>query len=302
MNRITALKLFCALAPALLAASCGDQKSDDMVFTGAMDAVTVRISAQSAGTILELNFDEGDPVDSGAVLLRVDSEKSSYQLEQSRASLEEITHQLEAARAQLAAATTGRDNLKTRHERFNALLDSKAVTRQSVDDLRAQLDAADDQLRASRNSLNALASRKKQIEAGIRILDRQLLDARIVSPVTGTVLVRYVEKGEFVAPGAPVCEIADLSSMWTRIYVPETDLQALKLGGKARILVDGVPEAGLEGTVTWISDKAEFTPKTILTEETRTSLVYAARIKAPNPEGLLKIGMPVTIIIDRARQ
>lgn len=129
---------------------------------------------------------------------------------------------------------------------------------------------------------------------------KHLRDAEILSPLDGNVLVRYADRGELLGQGSPVFEIADLKDLWTKIYVPETRLPGIRLGQPVKIRVDG-SETELTGTVSWISESAEFTPKTILTEETRTSLVYPVKIRVPNDKQLLKIGMPVTVVMERAR-
>ncbi|MDH7514573.1 MAG: efflux RND transporter periplasmic adaptor subunit [Bacteroidota bacterium] len=279
---------------------CGDDRRDTLTFTSTMDVNTIRVSAQAGGTVVDLSFEEGDRVDSGQVLLRLDTEKPALQLEQSRAALDELAQQIEASRAQAQAAAVQRDNLRMRYERFSALLESDATTRQSVDDLYTQLEAAEQQLRASRSTLEALERKRRQVDAGIRLMERQLRDAVVTAPASGIVLVRYVDRGELVMPGSPLCELADLSTLWARVYIAEPDLPSLRLGQQVILRADGLPGKEFTGVLTWISDKAEFTPKTILTEETRTTLVFPARVTVRNPEGLLKIGMPVTVTARKA--
>ena len=133
----------------------------------------------------------------------------------------------------------------------------------------------------------------------MKVTTKQMRDAFIVSPEHGAVIIKYTEKGELVTIGSPLFEIANLTEMWTKIYLSETDVHRVKLGQKVQLKVDGLPEKSFDATVTWISDKSEFTPKTILTEETRTTLVYAAKVKAKNPDGVLKIGMPVSVLVPR---
>jgi HlyD family secretion protein len=121
-----------------------------------------------------------------------------------------------------------------------------------------------------------------------------ILDARIVSPVDGVVLERFHQPGELAAVGTPLLELADLSVMTVEIYLPLADLASISLGQQAAVSVDGLPQT-LTGTVKWISSESEFTPKTILTRETRSTLVYGVKIRVPNPDGALKVGMPVGV-------
>lgn len=279
--------------------SCSKKTETQMNFSGIMDTNTTRISSQANGIITKLNFDEGMGVKEGQILVAIETEKLGYQLDQNRSAIEEINNQHSASLSQLESAKIERENINIKYNRFVTLLNSKATSQQSVDDLKTQLDAADERIRYIKASLDAVTSRKNQIESGAKIIKRQLKDTTITAPVSGTVLVRYVENGELLAAGSPVCDIADLNSLWTKIYIDEKNLPFIKLGQKVRIKIDGIDNKTLEGQVTWISDKAEFTPKTIMTEETKASLVFSAKVSVQNTEGILKIGMPVSVIVQR---
>lgn len=297
MNRIPIL--LPALA-AVLFGACSGKDESSFTLTGLMDATTVRVSAQTPGTIVAVNFDEGTAVSAGQTLAEIETEKLGYQIGQSSAAIEELSRQRASAELQLRAAVIQRDNTQKKYERFAALLASHAATQQSVDDLKAQLDAANEQLKAARASLDAIGSKQRQIESGRKIVERQVKDATITAPIAGTVLVKYTDRGELLGIGSPLCEIADLGAMWTKVYLEQHMLPSVRLGQKVRVRVDGMPDTDFEGTLTWISDKAEFTPKAILTEETRASLVYPAKVAISNPKGIFKIGMPVTVVIARA--
>jgi HlyD family secretion protein len=279
--------------------SCSEKPQTQMNFSGIMDTNTTRVSSQASGIITKLNFDEGMGVKKGQVLATIETEKLGYQLDQNRSAIEEINNQQSAALSQLESAKIERENISIKYNRYLALLKSKATSQQSVDDLKTQLDAADERIRYIRSSVDAVASRKNQFESGARIIKKQLKESTITAPVSGTVLVRYVESGELLAAGSPVCDIADITSLWTKIYIEEKNLPFIKLGQKVRIKIDGIDDKTLEGMVTWISDKSEFTPKTIMTEETKASLVFSAKVSVRNIDGILKIGMPVSVIVQR---
>ncbi len=286
--------LWAGMLSALFAA-CGGNGKHSLTFTGMMDVNTVRISAQTPGILTGLACEEGSAVRRGDTLALVDTEKLGYQIDQGEAQLGELHSQLASAAAQRDAARINRDNLRRKHERFAALLASNAVTRQAVDDLKTQLDAAEAQVKSAEAGLAVIAGKSRQVEAAMRVMRKQVQDAAIRAPLDGTVLVRYVEKGELAGVGTPVCDIASLGEMWTRIYIDAKNLAAIRLGQKVSLRPDGTDRT-FDGVVSWISDKAEFTPKTILTEETRATLVYPAKVTVKNPEGLLKIGMPVTVV------
>lgn len=283
----------------ILVASCSNDNGKHKTYSGIMDVNSVRVSVQTPGLITTLQCEEGISVQQGQVLAIIETEKLDYQIDQSKSVLDELNHQYESASAQLKAATITSDNIKTKYERFSALLKAHAATQQSIDDLKTQLDAANEQLRSAEAALSVITSKKKQIDAGMKISKKQIKDATIISPLAGTILVRYAEHGELVTIGSPICEIANLSEMWTKIYLSEKDLHSVKLGQKVQIKVDGITDKTFDGIITWISDKSEFTPKTILTEETRTTLVYPAKVTIKNSDGIFKIGMPVSVLVER---
>ena len=283
----------------LLLSACSSKEETTAVYSGIMDATTIKVSAQTPGIVTEVRCDEGSRVSVGDTLAVIETEKLGYQLSQSQSLMEELSHQLRAAQLQQQAAAIQRDNVQSKLQRFTKLLQEGAATQQMVDDLQTQLDAANEQLRAADASLAAIRSKKMQVESGMKVTTKQMRDAFIVSPEHGAVIIKYTEKGELVTIGSPLFEIANLTEMWTKIYLSETDVHRVKLGQKVQLKVDGLPEKSFDATVTWISDKSEFTPKTILTEETRTTLVYAAKVKAKNPDGVLKIGMPVSVLVPR---
>lgn len=280
----------------VLLAACSSSDEADLRLSGTIEATTVRVSAQVPGLVTHLAFDEGSRVQRDSVLVTVDTERLEHQLRQSDATHDEIGNQQRALEAQLRAAISSRDNLATRLARMTALLAEHAATQQSVDDLRTQHEGAEAQIAALRAQIAALGSRRAQVDASAQVLATQRRDASIVAPIDGTVLVRYTERGELLGIGSPVCDIADLRTVHTKVYIEEPTLAFFTLGMQVDVLVDGLEGKPLRGTLTWISDKAEFTPKSILTEETRTSLVFPAKVTLENSDGVLKIGMPVTVV------
>lgn len=270
-----------------------------MNFSGIMDTNTTRVSSQASGITTKLNFDEGMGVKEGQVLATIETEKLGYQLDQNRSAIEEINSQYSATLSQLESAKIERENISIKYNRSLALLESKATSQQNVDDLKTQFDSANERIKSIQSSMDVVISKRKQVESGAKLIKKQVDDATITSPVSGRILVRYVERGELLSVGSPVCDIADLSLLWTKIYIEEKNLPFIKLGQNVRIKIDGIDDKTLEGRVSWISDKSEFTPKTILTEETKASLVFSAKIIVPNNNGILKIGMPVSVIVQR---
>jgi len=280
--------------------ACSDKAGNDMLFTGMVEANTVRVSAMTAGRILQLSCDEGATVRQNDTLARIDAEKLDIQLAQQDALQKELVHRISSAEHQRSAVKVRRDNIELKLKRFRALLSNNATTQQAVDDLSAQLSALDAELQAAEASIAALRGKREQIDATRALALAQRNDAVLTSPMDGTILIRYAESGEFVGPGTPICEIGDIRRMWARIYISEKELSNVRLGQSATLRMDA-SDMSIPGKLEWISSTAEFTPKSILTEETRTSLVYAAKIAFDNTDGLLKIGMPVTVNIERMK-
>ncbi|MGH7600578.1 MAG: HlyD family secretion protein, partial [bacterium] len=191
------------------------------------------------------------------------------------------------------------DYAKTKYERYLDLFQKNAASQQTLDDLKIAYDRAKTTLQAAQQALASIASKEKGLEAQAKLLRRQIEDALVKAPVSGTITTRYYDAGETIPPNAPMVEIVDLSKMWAKVYVSETYLPSIKIGQPAQIKIDGSGQT-LNGDVAWISAKAEFTPKNILTQESRTSLVYAVKITVNNPERILKHGMPVVIMLQPA--
>jgi HlyD family secretion protein len=135
-------------------------------------------------------------------------------------------------------------------------------------------------------------------KSALKSAEQQLSYVHLTSPVTGTVTLRQAEAGEVVAPGQPVFKVAEMTRPWVRAYLNETDLARVKLGQKVKVSVDGLPNKTFAGTLSFISPKAEFTPKSVETRELRVDLVYRVKVQLEDPEGVLKLGMPADISFD----
>jgi HlyD family secretion protein len=233
------------------------------------------------------------------------------------------TSQVEAARAQLSALGSQLEIARRNFDRTKRLVEQQAATAQQLDqaerDVRVledqvkaqnqQIEAQSKQVAAYTGQIGALAAQQRtaarqaeSVGAQVALADDRLRRTRVLNPSAGTVLVTYVEAGEFVQPGQPLYKIADLSSVEVRAYVTEPQLSSLKVGGQAQINVDaGDDRQSLPGIVTWIASSAEFTPTPIQTRDERADLVYAVKIRVPNEKGLLKIGMPVDVDLSSGR-
>jgi len=284
------------LPTVLLLASCEKKNNSSFQASAIIEGTAIKVAAQTGGYLLKVNFDEGQEVEAGDTLAMVDAEKLSFQLDQIRAGLDELEVQHRLATTNSRRAQEDYDYAKTRYERFRDLFAKNAASQQTLDDAKIAYDRANTALESARQSLQAIASKEKGLEAQTKLLQRQINDAMVKAPISGTVTTRFYDAGETIPPNAPLVEIIDLKKMWAKVYVSETYLPQIRLGQNAQVTIDGAPQT-LTGTITWISAKAEFTPKNILTQESRTALVYAVKITVDNPERILKHGMPVSIIL-----
>ncbi len=288
--------VWCFLPALLLLASCANKNNSTFQASAIVEGTAIKVAAQTGGYLLKLNVDEGEDVNSGDTLALVDVEKLGYQLDQAQASLDEIDVQHRLASTNLRRAQEDYDYAKTKYARYLDLFQKNAASQQTLDDLKNAYDRANTALDAAKQSLQAIASKEKGLEAQAKLLQRQINDAMVKAPVSGTITTRFYDAGETISSNAPIVELVDLSKMWTKVYVSETYLPQIKIGQPAQVKIDGTNQT-LAGTVAWISAKAEFTPKNILTEESRTALVYAVKINIANPDRVLKHGMPVSIVL-----
>jgi len=290
------MKKICVLLLFGLLASCSDGNDKELYFDGRLETDIVKISAKTNGTLDSIFIDEGDAVRKDQLLAVIETDRLNLQKEQQQAQLAEInanSASLKAQQRQLDAQLQLNEDLivKTKD-----MVQKGASTSQKLDELNTQNAVLLAQRDAIKAQMQALQSKKQQLQAAISLTELNINDSRLKAPLNGICLNRYYNLSELVSPGLPIFELADLSKMDATIYVPLKRLTDIRLDQKVQVLVDGVQEK-FQGTVKWIASEAEFTPKTILTEETRTSLVYAVKIRVNNEQGKLKIGMPVQILV-----
>ncbi|HHJ52199.1 MAG TPA: HlyD family efflux transporter periplasmic adaptor subunit [Caldithrix abyssi] len=263
-------------------------------YDGRLDVTKIRLSAKTGGTVDSLFAAEGDRVQAGQLLAVLESDRLRLQLQSKMSQQEELKHNLDALKAQLEEAEARLNLAQTTLAKTTALLAKGAATDQKKDELETQVKSLRAKKKIIRAQMQSLQAKQKQLAAAIELAKLALKDARIYAPQNGVVVNRFVNEHELAAPGTALFELADLSQMEATVYVPLVDLDEVRVGQQAELTIDGSDQV-FKGKVKWISSEAEFTPKTILTKETRTTLVYAVKIDVPNPEGKLKIGMPVQV-------
>lgn len=279
----------------LLAASCVEgNKAYDA--SGVFESTEVTVSAEGNGKILSLDLQEGDRLEAGQIVGCIDTVQlhlSEIQLEASRRAVG--SGRLDISR-QIAALESQIGKQRQELDRFTKLEKAGASNRKQVEDIQAQIETLERQLAAQEESLNSsnrnVSGQADALEAQIEQIRDRIRKCVITSPVAGTVLAKYSEAGEFAALGRALFKVADIDNIRLRAYITADQLTTLKLGQQVRVFADQGSYGRKEyaGTLIWISDKAEFTPKTIQTRDERANLVYAVKIAVEN-DGLIKLGM-----------
>jgi HlyD family secretion protein len=281
----------------LLVAGCGHDGPPHP--SGTFEATDVDISPKLAGQILRVGAREGERVAAGDTLLVVDTELIRRQRDEAAAARRGVDPRKRAAGDELAQARRSLELAEVTLDRLLTMAKDGTATAQQVDEARAQRDILARKVAAAEHSIAALDAEAERLEAAIAVRDQQLADGVIVSPLDGTVLLRTAEPGEMSAPGAVALRLADLSRLELRFYLDEPDLDLVQLGARLPVAVDSMPDRRFEGTVTWISDEAEFTPKNAQTRDARSLLVYAVKLEVANPDGALAIGMPAEVVLEK---
>lgn len=312
------------------AACQADAPQNAVRASGHVEVTEVRLAPEAGGRVVELAVEEGTRVKPGDVVLRLDTRDTELALQRAKAEhaaadaqrrlveagarpedIRQADAQVAAAASELSAARAELASAERDLERFEALLRTNAGSVKQRDDAALRADVARDRVkgagdrqRAAEETLRRLraGSRREEVDeararadaaaAQVATIEKTLADATLLSPVAGIVTEKLVERGEVIAARTPVAVIADLDHAWADVFVPEPTVPRLRLGQPATIFTDA-GGAGIEGRVTWISPKAEFTPRNVQTADERSKLVYRVRISVDNADGVLKQGMPV---------
>jgi HlyD family secretion protein len=284
--------LFAALTIFLLIASCSGDKDKPDAY-GTFEATEVTVSSQANGKILFLNVEEGQVIDSGKVVGIIDTLDLDLKKSQLREQQLATSSRRDDLQAQVAVQEQNKTNILVEKARIERMLKDGAATTKQLDDVNASLNMADKQVSAIKSQYVSLDAQVSTFNKQVDQLNKNIADAHLINPLKGTVLTKYAEPNEVTTFGKPVYKIADLSSLDLRVYVSGAQIPYIKIGQKVEVRYDKDEKTNsiTEGVVTWISETAEFTPKTIQTKEERVNLVYAAKVRVKN-DGTLKIGMP----------
>jgi HlyD family secretion protein len=301
------------------------EQTQQLVLYGNIDLRQVDLAFNGNERIAAVLVQEGDVVHKGQVLAKMDTSRLQPQFEQAKAQVaaqkavvqrmhngsrpEEIAQ----ARANLASAKADAENARLLYNREKTLFEKASATQQDVDNSKAATDVADAKVDVNQKALELAVAGPRvediaQAEAQLRanqaqlaLARQQLADATLVAPTDGVIRSRLMEPGDMASPQRPVFSLAVTDPKWARVYVSESDLGRIRPGMTASTMVDAFPQRRFAGWVGFISPVAEFTPKTVETEELRTSLVYEVRVFVKDPNDDLRLGMPVTVYVPLAQ-
>lgn len=264
--------------------------------SGQFEATEVFISAETNGVIKKLDIEEGQQLNAGQYVGFIDSTQLYLTKQQLQAQVKAVLSKQPDIAAQLSSLQEQLQQAKRERDRLQNLVTHKAAPQKQLDDANSQVQIIEKQIKAQKSTLSINSSSLEQetlpLQAQIKQLNDQLKKCKIINETAGTVITKYAEANEMATIGKPLYSIAYLDTITLRAYITGTQLSQIKLNQKVKVLVDETEDNYKEyqGVIEWISDKAEFTPKTIQTKEERSNLVYAVKISVPN-DGFLKIGM-----------
>lgn len=268
---------------------------------GNFEATITTVSAEANGRLLNFTPTEGKQLKIGERVGQVDTTQLHLQRLQLRATATTLPAKLRDAEPEILVLQDQKRNLIRERDRLKNLVAAKAATPKQLDDLNGQIEVVEQQIRSARSQTQTtnrgILAERRPIAAQVNVINEQIRKATIYNPVAGTVLTKLAEPDEIVAMGSPLYRIANLDTLTLRAYTDGINLQRVKVGDEVQVLVDDSAETyrQLTGRVSYISPQAEFTPKTIQTKEERVNLVYAMKIRVPNTDGNLRIGMPAEV-------
>jgi len=278
---------------ASLATSCGNSKEFDA--TGNFESTEIIVSSEAVGKLITLNVNEGDLVKQDSVIGYVDSTQLFFQKERIIKSIDAVGAKMSDIPLQTASIKQQIKNLEIERHRAENLVSKNVGNQKQLDEINYQIEVLNKQLAAGVNTMSkaniSISKERESLLSQIEVLNDQLSKTKIKSPISGTIITKYIQAGELLTIGKPIFKIADINEMILRVYLSADVMTKVKIGQNVKVFVDfGDESKEYVGVISWISPKAEFTPKTIQTKDERENLVYAAKVIVKN-DGFIKIGM-----------
>ncbi|ACF13780.1 putative ABC transport system, lipoprotein [Chloroherpeton thalassium ATCC 35110] len=291
MTKRPVFQFFLFALAMLLLHGCGNNGKSDAY--GNFESTEILISAEGNGNLMRFDIEEGKKLQAGAVVGYIDTVQLSLKRRELAMRRQSLSAQISSVLSEIAVLEEEKSISEKERERYERLVTDKAVPTKQLDDINDKIAVTEKRIRATETQNANILGQVRAMDAQIAQLDDQIRRCVIRNPIDGVVLTKYAEPHELTAVGKPLYKIADLNTMFLRVYVSGDMLPKVKIGQKVEVLIDktDTENQALAGEVSWISDKVEFTPKIIQTKDERVSMVYAVKIKLQN-DGSLKIGMP----------
>lgn len=287
--------MYLTIGALLLLSACGN-KDGEYDASGVFETTEVLVSARGSGEVMNFRIEEGQNVEAGVQAGYIDTVQLYLKKEQLLANMKSVESRRYDVSRQIASIRQQIATQKKEQERYQNLVRSDAANQKQLDDINAQIALLEKQLAAQTETLengnNSVSGEYAGLKAQVAQIEDQIRKSIITSPISGTVLAKYAEEGELAAQGRNLFKVADIGNMKLRVYITADQLTSLKIGQQVKVYADQGKSDRKEylGTVVWIADKAEFTPKTIQTRDERANLVYAVKVAVQN-DGYLKRGM-----------
>ncbi|WP_296385059.1 HlyD family efflux transporter periplasmic adaptor subunit [Winogradskyella sp.] len=285
---------FSIIAMSLFSCGSDNGKADGY---GNFEATEITISAENTGKLKQFNVNEGDQLLKDQFIGFIDTIPLALKREQLQVSKAVISSKSRGVLSQINVLSARLKTANTNKTRTENLIKDNAGTQKQLDDVIGEIDIIKNQIRSVEIQNAPVVNELKSIDVQVRLINDQIRKSKIINPINGIVLTKYMEPNEIAAFGKPLYKIADLTVMQLRVYISETQLANIKIEQEVTVKIDDADAMKLyEGKIIWIASEAEFTPKIIQTKEERVSLVYAVKIDVVN-DGSLKIGMPAELWI-----
>jgi HlyD family secretion protein len=275
--------------------ACTDKPSEQIISAGVVDGDVITVKAAVSGKVETLNIAEGASVSKNSLLVAVDTDKIKNQLEGLSIQEKEIAVNRKKLDRRIRLLKTNFAYRREQVERFERLQEKKSISGDQLEQARLKLEEVEVSLFDAQQSLRALSIQSENIQNKKEQLNLTLQDHLIVSPVNGFVIEKFVSEGEMLFPATPVADILDRSSLFVETFLEEIELSRLRLGQQVDIQVDGMENRSFSGTIIYFGQKAEFSPKYIISEKERRSLLYRVKIRLEQELEVFKLGMPVTV-------
>jgi len=285
-------KAFLGVLLIVITGGCSNNEKSDAY--GQFEAVETTVSSKVSGELLSFTVSEGATVAAGKEVAIIDTVQLNLKKDELLSQREAAESKIATIDAEIAVQQQKLETAQKNLQRIRAMRKDSAATEQQLDDAEGNVQTMQKQIQALETQKKSVHAEVKSLDARLNQVEQQIDDAYIINTIHGTVLMTFVERHELIGQGKPLYHIANLDTLELRAYVSGAQLPSVRLGQSVEILVDKNSEENqqLSGKISWIASQAEFTPKMIQTKEERVTQVYAIKVKVPNPDGILKIGMP----------